>query len=394
VDVKKASSAPLFYLGTLISSIGSFAFNVSMIAFMLKSGFELWNATAIIGLNRLLFAGVMTSIGHITDRVSARSVVAVTEVIAAGTSLCLYLLWVGADTNYPLFAGLCIARGAVVSFQIGSRAKIAKLLSENSFAGNSKNAIWLNKATQGATLFGGVVGFVIIRYFDFKTAIVLDGLTFIANGFFTILLPDFNHVADPAQLHVSWHQKFSNYFKFNKQAAILDVVLAVSMMGTVAFQSRMAGVTQSWNGLYLASFGLAVWVAGFLENGITSKLRSAPYWIVLGASFIALGALGGPGPATLIVMFIKDLAYWIILHRISAHIQTDTPSRHTGSVASARMTIMISILAVGEIMVGAWIPVVPVSMDGLLRAVIAISVASLLLLGGPKRTVLDERPSF
>lgn len=392
--MNRSKVAPLFYLGTLISSVGSFSFNTAMIAFMLKSGFHLWNASLILGLNRLLYVLVMTSLGHLTDQISARKVVFVTEVVAAIASLCLYLLWSGTDTNYPLFALFCITRGAVVSFQTGSRSKIAKLMSDETYAQNSKNAIWLNKATQGATLFGGLIGYTIIKYFDFRVAIILDGLTFLTNGLFTLFLPSFDSKASDTNKQVSWHLKFKDFFKFNKQAASLDVVLAVIMMGTVAFQSRMAGFDQSWVGIYLASFGLAVWVSGFLERGITSRVKTVPFWFLLGISFFILGQLQGPGLLTLAVMFIKDLSYWIIFHRISAHVQADTPATSAGSVASARAAIMITILATGEILVGAWAQVLPITVDASLRALIGICVGVALFFVKTKRTALDERPSF
>lgn len=388
--------APLFYTGTLISSIGSFAFNLALIAFMLQSGFHLGHASLIIGLQRLVPVIVTGVWGHFTDNLPARMTVIVAEVIAAVSSIVLLAIWSDGSTNYALLATVCVVRAVVVSFQMGSRAKITKLLSDGTYAGNSKHAIWFNKATQGATLFGGLCGWVIIRHFNFQTAIIFDALTFLLNGFVVFLIPDLDGESQKTtECSVSWREKFRELFEYNKRAATLDIVLAVSMMGTVAFMSRMAGHDQSWTALYMASFGLAVWVAGFLERSISNKISSFPFWLVLGVSFTVLGQLKTPSVLTLLVFFIKDLSYWTILHRISSHIQMDTPAARTGSVFSARMSIMITILASGEAMVGAWSSFVPIEMEGIVRGFIGIGMGLYLLTAmSARKAVLDDRPTL
>lgn len=393
--MKKERVAPLFYFGMLISSVGSFAYGMSLIAFMLKSGFELWQASLIIGLTR--FVPVVTTAlwGHLTDVLPARKTVAVAEGIAGLTSAALLLIWSDANTNYPLLVVVCILRSIVVSFQTGSRGKITKLLSDDSYKANSRNAIWLNKATQGATLFGGLVAWIIIKHFTLQTAIVVDAVTFIINGGIAFMIPDFEtKTSADATEKTSWIQKFRDFFNFNSRAAMLDAVLALSMMGTMAFMARMAGNDQSWTGLYLASFGLAVWISGYLERGITSNFSTLPYWITLSGSFVVLGLLKGPGPLTLFIFFLKDMSYWIIYHRISTHIQIDTPSNKMGSVISARMAIMVTILAVGEILVGAWSHVVPIAFECFGRGFIAIFVGGILLITGYRKAVLNDRPAL
>lgn len=393
--MKIKTVAPLFYFGTLISSVGSFTFNLSLIAFMLQNEFHLAQASLIIGLQRLVPIIVTGIWGHLTDRLSPRGTVAVAESIAAVTSVILLVIWNGTHTNYSALLVTCVIRAVVVAFQMGSRAKITKLLSDDTYANNSKHAIWFNKATQGATLFGGLIAWIIIRHANLQAAIIFDAVSFLLNGVIVLLIPNLEKASDlPNEQKVSWHTKFHELFHFNKKAAVLDILLAVSMMGTVAFMARLAREDQSWAALYLASFGLAVWIAGFLERGVTSKIRSFPFWIILGGSFILLGQLPGPGIATLSVFFIKDLAYWIILHRISGHIQMDTPSQVMGSVFSARTSIMIAILAVGEISVGAWSNVIPVSVEALIRGLLAIVVGACLLMAKAGKVTLNDRPAL
>ena len=371
---------PLFYAGTLISSIGSFAFNVSMIAFLQRAGFSLAEVGAILGLQRLIPTAVVGLWGHYTDRISPRKIVLIAEVGAAIATGVLLLLWKGPGSNLILFGAVCIVRATIVTFQIGSRTKITKLLGDGTFKSSSKNAIWFNKATQGATLFGGAIGWVIITNFSLEAAILLDGATFLINGIIALLLPNLEGEAPSSPSRPEKiRQKFADLFSSNPKSAALDLILAAAMMGTVAFQSRFGGNDQSWTAIYMAGFGLAVWIAGFLEQGPSSKISSLPFWITLAASFVCIGTVGQPGVVTAIFFFTKDLSYWILFHRISSHIQADTPVDRMGSVSSARMTLMISILASGEILTGAWSPFVSLFADGLLRGIIAMSATVLLI---------------
>jgi hypothetical protein len=87
----------------------------------------------------------------------------------------------------------------------------------------------------------------------------------------------------------------------------------------------------------------------------------------------------GQGPLTLVCVLSKDIFYWLLFHRISSHIQMDTPQSIMGGVTSARGTQMILILASGELMVGAWSKVVPVLYDGLWRSAFCFAVAVALM---------------
>jgi len=388
--------APAFYFGTLISSVGSLTFNLCMIAFMLKSGFNLGQATLILGLQRLIPAIVVGIWGHFTDRLPPRPTVIVVETIAAVLSLLLLMLWGGAETNYLAFASVSIVRATIAAFQAGSRVKITKLIADDTYASNSKHAIWFNKATQGATLFSGLTAVAFIKYLNFESAIIFDAITFILNGLIIFLLPVESQEPESKKTEsISWHQKFSDYFKFNPMAAKLDLLLAVSMMGTVAFQARVAGADQTWAALFSAGYGVAVWSAGFFEKRWSLKIPSSPFWVLLGIAYLMIGFYGHASWLAVGLFLLKDLAYWMVLHRISSHIQTDTPTSHIGGVTSARMTLMILILSVGEILVGSWSAIVPLWAEAIIRCAVVFLVAGFLF--ARKQTKvggINERASF
>ncbi len=390
--------APLFYLGTLISSVGSLTFSVCLIAFMLQSGFELWQASLIVGFQRLIPVVATGIWGHLTDELKPQLTIFWCEIVAAFTSVALLIIWKANSTPYLMLLALCVARAVIVSFQTGSRTKLAKALSDDSYSSNSKNAIWFNKATQGATLFSGLIAWFIIQHSNFEMAVLLDFATFALNGLIVFKLPIASVETDKSVADTkptaSWRQKFKDLYHYNPKAATLDLILAVCMMGTMAFMSRAAQSDQTWIGKYMASFGLAVWVAGFLERKVSSRISSFPFWMGLGFSFIILALSGAPSWITLGIFFIKDLCYWILLHRISSYIQSDSPLKLIGSISSARMAIMVAILGLGEVIVGAWSSLLPLWGDAGLRGALAIAVGLVVVFQSKSVGAPNDRPTL
>lgn len=377
--------------------MGSMTFNVCLVAFMLQTNFHLAEISLILGLQRFVPVLIMGIWGHLTDRLNPRLTIIVLEVGAAVASLGLLALWQGRQTNYWGFLVLCVVRAIMVNFQTGSKVRITKLLADSSYSSNAKHAIWQMKSTQGATLFAGVAGLFLIQRLSMESAILLDLATFIINGAIMFLV-SFDRERITAALNAipSWKQKFSDLFIYNPQAAVLDIMLAVSIAGLISFIARVSGDNHIWNAIFLTSYGLSVWVAGFLERSFARKFSSIPFWIVLGVTFALIGQSDQPNMTVLALMFAKDISYWIILHRISGHFQADTPLASMGAVSSARFSIMVVILSIGEILVGAWSPVVPLWFETMLRAGVALSVGVYLLNRNPAglKAVASERPAL
>ena len=383
----------LFYLGQFLSSMGSLTFNLCLVAFMPQAGFDLAQISLILGLQRFIPVFIMGVWGHLTDTLNPKTTIVVLEILAGLLSMSLLLIWNESHTNYIVFLSVCVLRAVLVNFQTGSRVKLSKLLSDGSYQSNAKHAIWQMKATQGATLFAGLMGLVLIKFLSLKTAIILDFLSFLTNGLIILFIPSHKEEKNISQ-SISWKQKFSDHFKYNKQAAILDIALAISIGGLISFFARVSGENHIWNALFLTSYGLSVWIAGFLERSAAKKYSSTPFWIVMSISFILLGKFGGPNVESLILMFIKDISYWVILHRISGHIQNDTPAHSIGAVSSARFAIMVVILSVGEILVGAWSSLVPLYVESTLRAIVALATGLGIMMAKKNVGVESDRPAL
>jgi hypothetical protein len=373
-------NAAFFYLGTLISSIGSFTFNICLIAFMIRAGFDLFHVSLILGLQRLVPILISASLGHRTDSFSPRLTVVFAELGAAAATFGILWSWSLGNKDYWALVAFSLLKTSVVAFQLGSKAKLTKLLADNSYASNSNHAIWFNKATQGATLFAGLCAWPIIQHFGFETAIWFDLLTFAANGILVWSI-QFNEEKPSAVVTAAQtlSSKFRDFYRYNGRAAILDLLLAVSMMGTTSFTARVAGDDKLWVAILIGSYGAAVWISGFIEKSQKIKFNPLILWAGLGASYALVGMYAAQGPLTLFCVLSKDIFYWLLFHRISSHIQMDTPQAVMGGVTSARFTQMVLILASGELMVGAWSKIVPVLYDALWRSAFCFAVAVVLM---------------
>lgn len=382
--INKKQIPQLFYFGTLLSSVGSMTLTISMIAFMLKSGFSLLQISIIIGTSRLVPVVVSIFFGHTFDAYSPRKTILVTEVLASLASLLLLSGWQMFDKSYYVILAAMLLRILFTSMQTGSRGQISKALSDSSYQSNSKNAIWLNKVTQGATLFAGLIAWIAIKHSNFQTVIVFDALTFIFNGVILFLLP-LNQEGTVSTEASSIFKKFSDLYKFSGWAAGLDAILVLSMMGTSSFTARLAGTDEAWISLFVISYGLAVWFAGFVERvPFIQKQRVLP-WVILGVTLVALGQFTSPSLLMWSVCFVKDTAFWVLFHRITAHIQNDTPKEMMGSVTFARNAQVVSIFALGEFAVGLWKNILTVQSECLLRAGVCAVALIVILLFGKRR---------
>ncbi len=385
----------LFYGGTLLSSIGSMTFNVALMAFMITTGYSLLQVSLIIGLQRLLPAIAAFFLGDLTDRLPPRTVVLVTEVAAAIGTLGILWAWNLGPSGYSWLLGFCLVKSAGLQFQSSSRAVISKLLSTEQYSSNAKNAMWLNTSTQGATLFAGGLGFVAVKFLSLEWAIWFDMATFLVSGVCVAFIrvgTRAQHAPQSSETSRSILAKFGDFYRFNPRSAVLDALLAVAMLGSASFRTRVAGDHQDWNPIFLLSYGIAVWLSKEVESSGALKARSTSLWVTLATAFILLGYFPERGWLTFGIFLVRDTCYWLILHRVSSYIQTDTPASVTGSVNAARTFQMIVILSAGEVLVGAWQSFLPLYGEALFRACVCFGVGGFVWLTRATPRLGYERP--
>ena len=267
-------------------------FLIGLIVFMMKAGFGLFQVSIILGLSRLIPIIVSTFLGDLADRIPAKQTVLYTEVGAGLTSMGILWVWTRGGHAYLPLAAFTVLRSVVLAFQSGSRNRLVKELSGTGYQSNARNAVYYNKATQGATLFAGLLAWLAFEYINFESVILLDAATFFINGLLLLSLASTRAPSPSSAVrndHISILKKFKDLYLYNPRAAVLDAILALAMMGTASFNTRLAGAHQEWNPIILIAYGLAVWVAGFIERSRFAVKIGPGLWIGFGLSFATLG---------------------------------------------------------------------------------------------------------
>jgi hypothetical protein len=243
-------------------------------------------------------------------------------------------------------------------------------LSDASFASNQKNSIWLTNATQGATLFAGIFGWYALENLEFWHVILFDAATFLVSG--AIFLKVAPPIHTEASRPLAWREKFKALYNAAPRETFFDVLLAIALCGFWSFLSRAANAAAVSPYFFLISFGLAVWIAAGLERKTLQNIPSAGLWLTLSLSYFACGLFVGAGKWIIGLIFLRDISYWLLYHRITAHIQTKSPAASMASITSARFTQMVFILASGEFLVGAWSSSLGFAEEAFLRALIPL----------------------
>lgn len=368
-----------FFLGTLLSSVGSMTCTVAMVAYLLRIGQGLETIGAILGLSRIASAMTSMVVARVADAWSPRAFVLIAET-AAGLATVAMLATLPAQGEPVMAFGLAYAlRTCIVGAQAGARGKLSKTLSDGTQAGDSKSAAWLNIATQGSTIFAGLASWVAIEAIDFRWILLFDALTFIICGLLMATLPMIVANGVTFKVDAMPFQGVRSLYRHGGIAAVFDLLLALVLAGTSTLDARLANGSPTLLAGFLIAYGAAVWLAGPLAQQTWVQRWASLLWLGLGLSFVALTALPGFGSLTLLLAFAKDLFYWILLHHISGQILHRIPVSESGGAHAARMAIMIIVISAGDYAVGALAQVLPLALEGIWRAAVCAIAAVAVL---------------
>lgn len=382
------SVAKKFYLGTFISATGSGTFFNSFLAFLLASGYDLSAAAQVLGWSRFIPVLVNIFFGELADRVSARKVVIVTEVFGCLCSLGLFLSWV---QNLGLISVGIFATGHAVAMglQSAARAKLSRMLSADDYESNKKHAVLLNIVSYGTVAFAGALGWLAVKYLSFPWVVTFDAFTFIINGYLIWSTP---LDSKPSQTIAGYDVlgKLNLLFSCDKQTVWKDLALAFVMAGTNVFIARITSPNQELIPLFIMFFGIAVWLAGWLEQKEYIETHYRLIWSVLAVAYIAivLATTKLPWYWVLPFCFIKDTCYWILFHRHSAMIRYTTNLENTSVVMAMRGGLTVGILCLGELIYGQISSSLDLTVEGFLRAIFCVTIV--ILVGNSTK---DKAPS-
>jgi len=383
----------IFFLATLISSIGSMACNLAAGIYMVKAGHPLVFAGVTLAFARYssIFANLVAP--SITKRLSSKETVLIFESISLVLSILLMYLWQGSKDSITFFVGVYVVRSFCSAVPSGARAGFTKEISKNSLVDNTRTATLLNKATQGAALFAGFVIFFAYKQLSFDWIIGFDALTFLLSSIaFYWMMQKENKISEPKNApRVSFFEGFKAYFSLDKRLVIEDILWAATGSGATIYAIRLVQDNQSLVPLVMSLYGLAVWIGGFLTNKL-SKVNSAYIWTACGIAFVCLSFASLHLYILLFFVLLKDVFRWTVLHRLSGKIQFAASQQEFSSMFSSRQVLLGIVFASGEWIFGALNTYVSISTDCIFRGLLcAIAACTIWLFQTKKgKTCVDS----
>jgi len=377
-----------FNLGTLFSSIGSMTFLVTAMGAMSKMGFSVWDIGLFVGTFRFLPSLLSLLFSRFFIRMAHLKYYVPLELASFALSLALAFLVSKPGFNIYSFTTLSLLRAILALPQRANRPAIMKFLEEKADLAHTRPALWLNKVTHGATFFSALIGLSGLTVFSFSTIILFDGFTFLVSAIFS-----YGVIKYILRMQKSFEEKSEEdaptlqglkegtliFAKKMPLIFLLDFFLATILIGANMFSVRIAGDQPLLIPLLLMSYGLAVWVGGYLIRFKQFEEKIIWVWPLMGLAFCAVGFFPGRGFLTWGLTFICDLGYWLLFHYLTEMIQKNCNLKDVESVYYARNTLMALYLALGEFAVGGWANSFALTYEGLLRGGLSFGVFFFLL---------------
>jgi MFS family permease len=346
----------LFYTGTLISNIGGFTFSISAMVYLAKANYSIGVIGLFIAISRL--TGVLSNLifGDLADRFSPKKYLIGAELFGLIMSAGILWAWQQGREMFSVFFFLAILRSGVLALQQGSRAKLTKSFSENNLSSQLRSAVWLNKVTQGASVFGALLSFFAVQTVSFDWIIGFDAATYLLNGILLLSIPD----ADPTwSAHTSLPtdsilSKFRMFYSCSPRVAKLDFLNYFALTGVNVWLVRVAGHNETWIPLLVGISGVTLWIGGLIARCHYFNFIHEWIWISLAVGWAGIGLLTGHSSFVLVLIpfTLQRLAFWTLSNRYAGEIQHAAPHGNVAAIVSARNVQGTVLFALGDITVG------------------------------------------
>ncbi len=377
--MQRKFSTVFFYLGTFITSFGSLLFVMSIPAFFTANGYSSVVVGLMIGIHR--FSGIIASaaFGPQIDRFNSRRVIFVTEFLAALSSIGLILSWIYRDELGLWCFGLFVAtRALTVGVQSSSRNRLVKLLSSTSISREASFVIWLNKVTQGAHVLSSLVALPLVASGNLGVAIAIDGLSFLIGGYSALRLPDLDAGEKSVSSKINVYQSMLALIKNHKAIFFLDQLLALAASGTILLMVKLSAGNSTHIILFNLLFGSAIWLSSIFVHSSVLRSRNISYWVVMLLGFLFL-VFNLYSQWVFLAYFITYMGYWVLYHKYTVEIQTQTSTDSVGATMASRGLAVAITLSVGELAGGYVSRFFDLQTELMLRA--SICLLAIFLLG-------------
>lgn len=370
----------LFLLSTFISTVGNLTSSISLAAFMTHEGFPIVIAGITLSLMRYFAISASFLSTNVFSKFDPKNLIIGCELLGLILTAILVPIWQkGIPYTTPLIVTLTL-RTLIVTIPTAAKAGLLKSLSQNSLESNTKSATYFNVATQGAALFSGVIAYLVFIFGRYEWVLIFDAFTFIVSTIILIQIPiaPTNSPQKTSEQN-GFFSGLKSYFKHSHSLALEDIAWAITGTGATIFALRLAREDSSKMPLIIATYGLSVWVAGWLVTKHPRICNRALGWFAVAVCFLILNADNISPTILLAVVFLKDTSRWLVQHKMAGEIQYRIPQTLFANAAAAKTVILGIIFATGDWLLASLNSFVPISTDLVVRGTLAFTMGVLAI---------------
>lgn len=228
----------------------------------------------------------------------------------------------------------------------------------------------------GSVIISNLISWYAIKWQGFQFILILDGVTFLFNGFLVwFSLRRLVSAADEKVYFKNPFLKFKSYFQNCRSVAIADILLNFCVFGTNILMLRLAGKYVEWVPMLLVTFGLAVWVSSWLLKHFDPFRLNGISWYLLPVTFLLMMVGRGNFIITVCAVFLRNVLYWNVSNIHSQLVQVSSPVNKIGAISSARNALATLILGSGELIVGNLVANISLETELATRSLLALLFA-------------------
>lgn len=327
----------LFYIGSMINSIGNLTIVACLSGFLVRFGFSDAYIGWLIGLTRIIPLTLALVTSSWIDRLSSKILIIICDLMGILGSFGALIYWSTLNKNEILLFLFFVIRSSGLSISMAIISKVSKEFSASDQK-NLQHAIWLNIATNGATLFAGVLGWYSIKFLDFGYILALDIFSFGLNILIFLMTIPPQSTRSYNQSETKSKNPISVLYRHAKKDALLDLILACAMGGLALSTTRLFHEQTYYIPIAVSLFGLGFWMSGYFLNRFPIRQTYLFGWGALATIFL-LFSFAWIHSFPLLKLFLgglRDFFYALVftthLHNIQRNIPIQIAAQ--GNVAS------------------------------------------------------------
>jgi MFS family permease len=342
-----------FYIGSMINSIGNLTIVACLSGFLIKFGFSDAYIGCLIGLTRIIPLTLALFTSSWIDRLNSKILITICDLMGIIGSLGALLYWTSFEKNELLLFLFLLIRSTGLSISVAIISKVSKEFSDSDQK-SLQHAIWLNLATNGATLFAGAMGWYSLKFLDFSYILALDILSFVLNILIFVLTAPAHFKRSYDQSRKKDHNPIMILYRHAKTDATLDLILAFSMGCLALSTTRLFHEQTYYIPVAVSVFGLGFWTSGYFLKKFPVKHTYLFGWGSLAAIFLLFSfSWIHTFPLFKILLgALRDFFYALLFTKHLHNIQKKLPIHIAAQGNVGRILQSSVILAIMEIFLG------------------------------------------